>query len=683
LLTMMQVEKSHIPYPDEPPVHFPPSKVWKDLLQLRKRYATNDFEGDMHPSQRKRMEFLKSALDNPIPEIAAAEVGLPILLTILSDFASPPGAKEDPSRRVAILLDDAAFKRETMGMFDAEKVQIKFGAKLAGVSLATVLRLVCEQIDATYWIRRDYIEIVPAGMAIREKVIRVFPVEDLTVGIPNAVNTSALQQNLQVLGATFSLGGGGGGAPVVFNGNAGGGFNNQGGFFGGNNAGMNGGQNQAAGGLFAGGGVAGFGGGIQGSVGSNLGGQFGFQGQDYGPILIQLITEVVARGEWALNNNAVIGGGGMMGVDPPMDAQPLLPADQLNSLGYWPPARALIVRATSRIHRTNSSKLKPKDAAMPINFVPAGPRADAGNKNNPNAVAKVEPIDPKNKRDQSVVEIIKNEKNLDPEKIYQMVLNKGLTDPGEIIACVDFMVQCRQFKHATELLKASLRSGVVAEPWAQEALAVALEGSQGSAEEIERARLSSIDLAPKSPLAYLKASKAMADIGQPDRALEYCRVAARLEPNMPDPYINALVYAGDKKATLDSSISVFAAGNLLSHDWTSDTAEYHLRAREHLKEQAAKFTAQNKPEDARKVQALLDNEKRRDLVIQLLWSGEADLDLKVREAIGTTCSSIEKQTSGGGVLLCDEFTQKDDNRFETYTAAEAFNGSYTVTVDRV
>ena len=31
LLTMMQVEKSHVPYPDEPPVHFPPATVWKQL----------------------------------------------------------------------------------------------------------------------------------------------------------------------------------------------------------------------------------------------------------------------------------------------------------------------------------------------------------------------------------------------------------------------------------------------------------------------------------------------------------------------------------------------------------------------------------------------------------------------------------------------------------------------------
>ena len=67
-----------------------------------------------------------------------------------------------------------------------------------------------------------------------------------------------------------------------------------------------------------------------------------------------------------------------------------------------------------------------------------------------------------------------------------------------------------------------------------------------------------------------------------------------------------------------------------------------------------------------------------DLVIQLLWSGPADLDLKVNEAIGTNCSSLNKQTTAGGMLLCDDFSRKDDNRSETYTAAQAFNGVYRV-----
>jgi tetratricopeptide (TPR) repeat protein len=687
LLTMMQVEKAHIPYPDEPPVHFPPSKVWKDLLELRKRYASSDFEGDLPPRVRKRMEFLKSALENPISEIDKGDVALPFLLDTVSALASPPGFDKDPSRKVTILIDVDAFKRERMD-FDPERVQIKFQSKLVGVSLQTVLRLICEQIDGTYWVRRDYIEIVPSDMAIREKVIRVFPVEDLIIGIPNAVNTSSLAQSLSVLGQTFSLGGGFTGQPIAGAfGGFGGGFQFIGGGFGA--AGAPGAPaGGAIGGLFQGGpqgGIAGFGGGVQGQFG-NLGGQFGFQGADYGPILVRLITEVVAKGEWSINNNQIIGAGPAGGAgepDPPMDGG-ALPADKLNSLGYWPPARALIIRGTSRIHRSNSSKLLKKE--MPVNFVPPGgaPVANAGGNKAGNVAAKGGPANPiMSDKDPRVVAIVEKVKDLDPERIYQMVLDHGVTQPGEIIACVDFMVGARQFKHAAELLKASLRTGLVAEPWAQEALAIALEGSQGSAEEIERARVSAIDLAPKSAHAYLKAAKAMSDLGNPEKALAFCRVAAKVEPGQADPYVNALVYAADAKSKADADVAIWAAGNLLGRDWATDSPEHHLRAREFLKDQAARFTAQNKSAEAKKVQAVLDNEKRRDLVIQLLWSEDADLDLKVREPIGTVCSSLNKQTTAGGTLLCDDFTQKRDAQSETYTAAEAFNGSYEVTVERV
>jgi len=144
-----------------------------------------------------------------------------------------------------------------------------------------------------------------------------------------------------------------------------------------------------------------------------------------------------------------------------------------------------------------------------------------------------------------------------------------------------------------------------------------------------------------------------------------------------------MAFANNQKARLDSDISAWVGANLLGRDWTIDTAEYHLRAREHLKEQAAKFTAMNRSADAKKLNAILDNENRRDLVIELLWDGAADLDLKVREPIGSTCSSTVRQTPAGGVLLCDDFAQKEDDHSETYTASEAYSGSYYVTIDKV
>ena len=376
LLTMMQVEKAHIPYPDEPPVHFPPSKVWRELQEARKRYAAgSDFDGDLPPRVQRRIDFLKGALESPISEIDKGDSNLPLLLEAVSAMASPPGADKDPSRRVTIMIDEDAFKRESMGMFDSEKVSIKIRNKLVGVSLSTVLRLICEQIDGTYWVRRDYIEIVPADMAIREKVIRVFPVADLIIGIPNAINQSSLSQSLAAMGATFSLGGGFTGQPIA--GAFGGGFlAGGGGFQFGGGANGQGAAGGAIGGLFQGGGgqrggIAGFAGGIMGNIGNQLGGQFGFQGADYGPILVQLITSVVAQNEWTINNSDIIGQGNNAGnADPDPMAGPMLPAEKLNKIGYWPPARALVITGTSRTHRNSSAKLQ-KKGDMPVIAFPA------------------------------------------------------------------------------------------------------------------------------------------------------------------------------------------------------------------------------------------------------------------------------------------------------------------------
>ena len=56
------------------------------------------------------------------------------------------------------------------------------------------------QIDGTYLIRRDYIEITTAARAVAEKVLRVSPVADLVSPIPNSVSRSAVQNSLSILG---------------------------------------------------------------------------------------------------------------------------------------------------------------------------------------------------------------------------------------------------------------------------------------------------------------------------------------------------------------------------------------------------------------------------------------------------------------------------------------------------
>src|SRR5262249_49321692 len=78
--------------------------------------------------------------------------------------------------------------------------------KMIGVSLGTVLRLLTAQVNGTFLIRRDYIEVTTGARAVVEKVVRVYPVADLVIPIPNDFNRRAVQQQLSILGTAPGLG---------------------------------------------------------------------------------------------------------------------------------------------------------------------------------------------------------------------------------------------------------------------------------------------------------------------------------------------------------------------------------------------------------------------------------------------------------------------------------------------
>ena len=272
---------------------------------------------------------------------------------------------------------------------------------------------------------------------------------------------------------------------------------------------------------------------------------------------------------------------------------------------------------------------------------------------------------------------------VDAERMWKQAIDKGLMDPGRVIACADFLAHCKEFKTAAELLKASLRSGLTPERWYQEALAIALEESQGSSEEIERAYVSAIDLEPKNPETYLRVSRSLNTLGEPDAAVRLCRVAAKIEPNVPDAYASALVYAENPKATASYDVTAFAAGGLLAHDWPYDNGELHANARKHLLAAVKKLDAANRKAEAQKVEAMLAEDKNRDLVVEMSYVGPAGIDLRVKEPIGTLCSSLKPMTTAGGSLREGHYDAIEDAHTKVYTASRAFDGTYTIVADHL
>ena len=102
-------------------------------------------------------------------------------------------------------------------------------------------------------------------------------------------------------------------------------------------------------------------------------------------------------------------------------------------------------------------------------------------------------------------------------------------------------------------------------------------------------------------------------------------------------------------------------------DWnTGDGIDYHKQTAAKLPGLEAKLKA--KGQNTANIAKVITEQNQRDLVIELLWQGNADLDLIVTEPVGSVCSATNKRTSGGGVLKADILEQNND-RSEIYTAA--------------
>jgi tetratricopeptide (TPR) repeat protein len=736
LATLLQVEKSHIPFPDEPPVEFPPAAVWLEMTNRRKvRYESTTLGAEVPKRTIELRELLTKTIKYE---------GLDDPKATLQDALDQLSAKY----QIQFDINEKAFKYDAPDNPDLLKKEIASPAiPPMTASLGSVIRKILSRVPttnsgATFIIRRDTIEITTGTFATAEKALRVYPAADLVLPIPQSVNVSAVNQAatlfgfagavgvqigvqlgaanafgiagaqlgalgavgavgaLGALGALGAVGIGGvqlgavgalgavglqvGGLGAVGVGGvqlgavgvgiAGAGIGGIGNQLGVANGGFNG-QFQGAANLGVGGGAAGIGGGQLGQFG-NLGGQFGLQGGDQSRILITLIRQVVGTPKDWLPAFDPITGKPLNSLE---EGDTTLTGGENNQVAYFPPALALVVKGTSRIQTRIVGPLTISN--------PEGKLGNAGAPDRGDRIVRIAPDDAKERRrmndpkglrspDQVVVAAKNAGPPPDPKKIWQDALARGVSDPGLIIAVADYLVVNRKFDHVAEFLKADLRQGIVVKPWVYQSLALALRESGGSAEEIERAETAALELEPRDARGYMAAARAMKQDKRYDRAVAFCRQASILEPNVSYPYAEALLYA---ELANDEKGMEWAAGNLVKQEWPQDNQRLHEQAHQVVESLIKKLNEQQKSDEARRLKESVQSQDRRDLTIKLNFQGDADLDLQVQEPTGSVCTCLNRQTVGGGVLVGDTLS---DLNSETYTAATAFSGEYTVKVVR-
>jgi hypothetical protein len=239
----------------------------------------------------------------------------------------------------------------------------------------------------------------------------------------------------------------------------------------------------------------------------------------------------------------------------------------------------------------------------------------------------------------------------------------------------------KQIDHIIALIHAALRHGQP-QSWMYESLGIAMELGDRPKHEIERAVMSAADFSTSADeLMYI--AQYLSRLGLERRAMLLYQQVAKLEPLRGEAY--ALGLRAAERAE-DLAGVQWATVGILSQAWTTELAEIELTASRVARATLERLTSEGRIEERDAYLKALQEAVVRDCVVQVSWTGNADIDVSVEEPAGTVCSIAEPRTSGGGVRLGDAFSPGGDasqGASEIYVCPKGFAGKYRVHIDRV
>ncbi|MCP4783793.1 MAG: hypothetical protein GY903_19690 [Fuerstiella sp.] len=184
LAVLYQVELSHVPFPDEPPIQYPPADVWRALTLTRvPRYESFDLR-----SEKPVEKWLRQMLNKPVPLLDfPGDTPLKEVMETISTYYTTTYGDEGGSTgtdfRMTIWEDKAELELEGLTSLDDVTVtDINF----EGITLRNALKLIFEQTvepELTYVIQNEVFMITTLAKAESDDnlVTRVYPVADLVI----------------------------------------------------------------------------------------------------------------------------------------------------------------------------------------------------------------------------------------------------------------------------------------------------------------------------------------------------------------------------------------------------------------------------------------------------------------------------------------------------------------------
>ena len=315
------------------------------------------------------------------------------------------------------------------------------------------------------------------------------------------------------------------------------------------------------------------------------------------------------------------------------------------------------------LSKSNRSKTSAPKQAAPADAAPKAPAA-------------------KTKPRKARAAAIKIDASVTPEKFWSGYFKSGQADPAAVRQTVRKLLRGKQFDQVISLVESALRNGQP-QSWMYEALGIAMQMSGRSPQEIERAVMSAADFS-KSPDELMLIAQYLLSLDLDHRAIQLYQQVAQLDPTREETLLLAL-RASERAGDRDGI--VWATEEILSRPWPTAQAgieKLALRvANATIREMEAAGASSELDDYRRRLQEAVV----RDCLIQVSWSGKADVDLIVEEPGGTICSQAQPRTASGGVNLGDMYATEHDPKVggfsETYVCSQAFAGDYRARIRRV
>jgi len=238
----------------------------------------------------------------------------------------------------------------------------------------------------------------------------------------------------------------------------------------------------------------------------------------------------------------------------------------------------------------------------------------------------------------------------------------------------------RQYRAAVNLLYAAIRNDQV-KPWMYGALNLSLEMDQAPIKERERAILSSAPFLT-SPGERFELGRLLERIGCEQRALQFYCETCKLAPQFAEAWRNGIRLAqnlNDEKAMKELTIGI------ASQSWSGKEMEDVWQRGYNLANGLiARMRTDNRSREADEYEAALREALCCDCVVRFEYTGDAEVDIAVKEPANTICWFGNPYTFAGGVLGKNRLSSGQQGiKRGNYACPVAFSGTYEVLVERV